>query len=58
MQSNIYTGLDQTYLREVAKARPRYISSRILRGAEKLESETDIAHFVKTAQEALDAKSR
>ena len=43
---------------EEVKARPRYIRSKILRGAEKLESETDIAHFVKTAQESLDAKSR
>ncbi len=41
---------------EEVKGRPRYIRSRILRGANRLESETDIAHFVKTAREHVDGK--
>jgi nucleoside-diphosphate-sugar epimerase/glycosyltransferase involved in cell wall biosynthesis len=43
---------------EEVKSRPRYIRARILRGAERLETETAIAQFVATAKENAHGKPR
>ena len=43
---------------EEVKARPRYIRSRVLRGSNVLQTESDIAQYVKTAREQVHGKYR